>query len=235
MAIIVGIFGSSGDGKTTSTVINPDGSCNFTSEGYKGMDPETHFIINLDRKRLPFPGKMWSEEKKNYIETDDIGQIRNAVTFCAKNPKIKSVGFDTLNLYLAYKEYNDRKKLTFDQWRDIANDIIEINTLCNTILRPDQVAYIMGHVELQTDVDGKEKKVLSVIGKKSKKQQPEGFYPICLMTRVECDGAGNNQYFFQTKAANSSAKTPIGMFQDFEIPNSLKLVDDTIRSYYGIQ
>ena len=92
----------------------------------------------------------------------------------------------------------------------------------------------MGHVELITDVDGKEKKVLSVIGKKSKRQMPEGFYPVCIFTRVESDGNGNNEFYFQTRANNSSDKTPLGMFNDFEIPNSLKLVDQTIRNYYKI-
>ena len=43
---------------------------------------------------------------------------------------------------------------------------------------------------------------------------------------------GNNRYWFQTKANHSSAKTPFGLFKDFEIPNSLKLVDDTVRKYY---
>ena len=198
------------------------------------MSPESLFIINLDRKALPFPAGMWESAKKNYAETSDITQIRNLLTYCAKDPKIKAVMLDTLNLYLAYKEYNDRKKLTFDQWREVFNDIIEINTLCNTILRDDQIAYIMGHVELITDIDGKEKKVLSVIGKKSKKQPPESFYPIVLMTRVESDGEGNNNFYFQTRASNSTAKTPIGMFAEFEIPNSLKLVDDTIRTYYKL-
>lgn len=234
MAKIVGIFGMSGEGKTTSTIINPDGSFDFTKEGYAGMDPASHFIINLDMKDVPFPGDMWSIEKKNMIVTNDIKQIVNALTWASKNPAIKSVALDTINLYLAYKEYNDRKKLSFDNWRDIANDLIEINTMCNTILRPDQIAYIMGHVELITDVNGKEKKVLSVIGKKSKRQMPEGFYPICLFTSMESDGDGNNTFSFETRANQSSGKTPIGMFKDFLIPNSLKLVDDTIRAYYRI-
>ena len=86
----------------------------------------------------------------------------------------------------------------------------------------------------KVNFDGKDKKVLSMIGKKSKKQPPESFYPIVLMTRVESDGDGNNNFYFQTRASNSSAKTPIGMFDDFEIPNSLKLVDTTIRNYYKI-
>lgn len=234
MGKIVGIFGASGEGKTTSAIINPDGTVDLTEKGYKGMSPESTFIINLDRKALPYPAGMWDSSKKNYAETSDINQIVKILKYCAQDTNIKAVMLDTLNLYLSYKEYNDRKKLTFDQWRDIANDIIEINTLCNTVLREDQIAYIMGHVELVTDIDGKDKKVLSMIGKKAKKQPPESFYPIVLMTRAESDGDGNNKFYFQTRASNSSAKTPIGMFDDFEIPNSLKLVDTTIRNYYKI-
>lgn len=234
MAITVGIFGMSGDGKTTSHIINPDGTYDFTPEGYKGMNPKTHFIINLDMKQLPFPAGMWGVTEKNYIATDDFTQIVKALEFCAKSPEIKSVTLDTINLYLAYKEFNDRKKLTYDQWRDVANDIVELLKICNNTLRKDQVVYIMGHVELITDVDGVEKKVLSVIGKKSKRQMPEGFFPICLFTRVEYDGYGNNTHTFETKANRSTAKTPIGMFKDLTIPNSLRLVDDTIRQHYKL-
>lgn len=106
--------------------------------------------------------------------------------------------------------------------------------LCNTTLRDDQIAYVLGHTELQTDVDGNEKRVLSAIGKKQKKQQVEGFFPIVLFTYVEDEGDDNCKYFFETKKNRSSAKTPIGMFKDFRIPNSLALVDETIRKYYGI-
>ena len=130
--------------------------------------------------------------------------------------------------------YLNDVKITKQQWRDVANDVIELNVLCNTLLRDDQIAYIFGHTMLQTQQDGSEKMVFSVIGKKLTKTQPEGFYPIVLMTRVEFGDDGDNQYFFQTKANHSSAKTPIGMFDKFEIPNSLKLVDNTVRSYYKI-
>lgn len=232
MATIVAILGASGDGKTTSTIINPDGTCDF--ENYQGMDPKSHFIINLDRKTLPFPGGMWDTEHKNYIEPSDFAGIKKALKYCANTESIKSVAIDTVNIYLAMKEFNDRKKMNFDQWRDIANDIIELNILCNTTLRKDQIAYIFGHTMLQTQQDGTEKVVFSVIGKKLTKTQPEGFYPIVLMTRVEYGDDGDNKYYFQTKANHSSAKTPLGLFKDFEIPNSLSLVDATIRKYYKI-
>lgn len=114
------------------------------------------------------------------------------------------------------------------------NDVIELNILCNTELRKDQTVYIFGHTMLQTQQDGSEKVVFSVIGKKLTKTQPEGFYPIVLMTRVEYGDGGSNSYWFQTRANHSSAKSPLGMFSEFEIPNSLKLVDDTIRKYYKL-
>lgn len=232
MATIVAIIGDSGDGKTSSTIINPDGKCDF--QNYNGMNPETHFIINLDRKTLPFPGGMWNREKKNYAEPQTFEQIKQCLVFCAKNEQIKSVAIDTINIYLAMREFNDRKRLSYDQWRDISNDIIELNSLCNTLLREDQIVYIMGHTMLQTQQDGTEKKVFSVIGKKLTKVQPEGFYPIVLVTRIEYGDNGENSYYFQTKANHSSAKTPLGMFSQYEIPNSMKLVDDTIRNYYKI-
>ena len=233
MAVIVAILGASGDGKTTSTIINPDGK--FNLENYQGMDPKSHFIINLDRKTLPFPGGMWGTEQHNYMEPQTFDDIRKALAYCAKNESIKSVSIDTVNIWLAMKEFNDRKKMSFDQWKDVANDVIELNMLCNTTLRPDQIVYIFGHTMLQTQQDGTEKMVFSVIGKKLTKTQPEGFYPIVLMTRVDYGDDGDNKYFFQTKANRSSAKTPMGMFSEFEIPNSLKLVDNKVREYYKMK
>ena len=229
---IVAILGPSGDGKTTSTIINPDGK--FDLNNYQGMNPKSHFIINLDRKTLPFPAGMWDTEHRNYVEPKNFDEIRTALAYCAKNPEIKSVAIDTINIWLAMKEFNDRKKMSFDQWKDLANDVIELNMLCNTTLRPDQIVYIFGHTMLQTQQDGTEKMVFSVVGKKLTKTQPEGFYPIVLMTRVDYGDDGDNKYYFQTKANHSSAKTPLGLFDKFEIPNSLKLVDDAVRKYFNL-
>lgn len=107
--------------------------------------------------------------------------------------------------------------------------------LCNKVLREDQIAYVNGHTELVTNVEGQEVKALSVIGKKSKRTPPEAFFPICLFTATDDEGDGTCSFWFETKKNKSSAKTPIGMFDEFRIPNSLKLVDDTIRKYYSMK
>lgn len=231
MGKIVAIFGESGDGKTTSTIIGPNGKFN---NPYDGMDPNSHLILNLDSKPLPLPTNLWSEKIGNCICPKDFDEIRSTIEMAANAPNVKSIAIDTINIYLAMKEFNDRRKMTYDQWRDVANDIIELNMLCNNVLRDDQIAYIMGHTMLQTQPDGTEKRVCSVIGKKLTKVQPEGFYTIVLFTQVEYGKDGANKYLFQTRAIKSSAKTPIGMFDKFEIPNSMKLVDDTVRKYYDI-
>nr|DAG93854.1 MAG TPA: RecA like NTPase recombinase [Crassvirales sp.] len=237
MAKVVGIFGFSGDGKTSSTIINPDGSIDLSPEGYHGINPESHGILNIDQKSLPFPSllsKQWCAENKNYRETSDIDVIGRTLKVWAADPKIKSVSVDTLNSYLTFKELKDRRKMSFDQWRDLAIDVVDLVTIANTVLREDQICYIMGHVEMITDIDGNERKALATSGRKLKKIFVESLLPIVLFTRVEPGADGNNKYYFETKANRSSAKTPIGMFKDFLIPNSLALVDQSVREYYGI-
>lgn len=78
------------------------------------MNPDSHFIINLDRKRLPFPGGLWSKERKNYHETSSFDDIKKILEFVSKKPEITSVSIDTINIYLAMKEFNERKKMSFD-------------------------------------------------------------------------------------------------------------------------
>lgn len=113
MGKVVAILGNSGDGKTTSTIINPDGT--YDPDNYQGMDPKSHFILNLDRKTLPFPAGMWGVEQRNYFEPVDFNQIKSSLSAIAKMQEVKSVAIDTVNIYLAMKEFNDRKRMSFDQ------------------------------------------------------------------------------------------------------------------------
>ncbi|MBQ5475862.1 MAG: hypothetical protein IIT65_14590, partial [Lachnospiraceae bacterium] len=93
------------------------------------MNPDSHFIMNLDGKALPFPAGMWSKEKHNYCEPKDFADIKKWLDYCSKQENIKSISIDTINIYLSMKEFNDRKKMTFDQWKDYANDVIELNSM----------------------------------------------------------------------------------------------------------
>ena len=242
MAITVGIFSSSGSGKTTSIVVNPDGKCVYLLDGdpnkaeqYEAMNPETTVFINGDKKRPPFPlGDKWIKGK-NYFETADTEAISTMVKgISAKGTNVKSIIIDTVNNLMLEFEMMESKKLTFDKWNDLSKQIFALISDCNA-LRDDLIVYFAGHVNLYTDVDGNESKCLTTNGRKLEKIKLESKLPIVLFGTVERGTQGDNKFFFETQQNRSTGKTPLGMFKDFLIPNSLKLVDDTIRKYYGIE
>lgn len=231
MAITVGIFNQSGGGKSTSIVINPDGTYNPTE--YKGMDPDTTVVINSDMKRLPFKSEKWIEGT-NVFTNSDINYIKDLLKRIGSGTKIKAVVIDTINGVMVDKEMLESKKLSFDKWADLAKDIYEIVSIANG-LRDDLVIYFTGHVTLYTDVDGNESKCLITNGRKLEKIKLESKLPIVLFGTVERGSNGNNKYYFETQSNRSTAKSPLGMFDEFKIPNSLSLVDSKIREYYDIK
>lgn len=240
MAVTVGILAESGQGKTTSLVINPDGSCIYLnkehpmySEEYNGMNPETTVIINADGKSLPFKNDGKWKRGVNLIKTSDVDAIKKWISQLVKNGK-KSIVIDTINAIMIDREMNDIKKKSYDKWADLAQDIYELITFCNTDLPDDIIVYFNGHVGIYTDTDGFESKCLITNGKKLEKIKLETKLPIVLFCSVTKGQNGTHIYQFETQASRSTAKSPIGMFTEFLIPNSLKLVDNSIREYYGI-
>ena len=231
MAITVGIFNQSGGGKSTSIVINPDGT--YNPADYKGMDPDTTVVINSDMKRLPFKSEKWIEGT-NVFTNSDINYIKDLLKRIGSGTKIKAVVIDTINGVMVDKEMLESKKLSFDKWADLAKDIYEIVSIANG-LRDDLVIYFTGHVTLYTDVDGNESKCLITNGRKLEKIKLESKLPIVLFGTVERGSNGNNKYYFETQSNRSTAKSPLGMFDEFKIPNSLSLVDSKIREYYDIK
>ena len=232
MGKTVGIFGQSGEGKSTSIVINPDGSYNIAE--YQGMNPKSTVIFNSDRKDLPFPSRGEWMEGKNVYTMSGVKEIKDTLLALNKINAVKSVYIDTVNGIMLDREMMDKKKLTYDKWADLSYDIYELISFCNTELRNDMIIYFSGHVTVFTDVDGNEAKCLVTNGKKLEKIKLESKLPIVLFTSVSKGPKGQNTYQFETQANRSTGKSPIGMFDEFLIPNSLKLVDDTIRKYYGI-
>ena len=232
MAKTIGIFGMSGDGKSTSICINPDGTYNPTD--YHGMNPETTVIFNCDRKSLPFKSTDWTEGK-NLFSISDETKIKELIKGISSAPsaKIKTIIIDTINGIMVDKEMFESRKMTYDKWMDLAKGIYELIDIANN-LRNDLTIYFLGHVSLFTDVDGNESKCLVTNGKKLEKIRLESKLPIVLFTNVDKGTNGDNKHYFETKKNRSTAKTPLGMFEEFLIPNSLKLVDDKIRAYYGI-
>ena len=59
----------------------------------------------------------------------------------------------------------------------------------------------------------------------------EGLFTIVLL----CKADRNKHYFVTQSDGTNPCKSPMGMFDEIEIDNDLKLVDDAIREYYGLK
>ena len=98
-----------------------------------------------------------------------------------------------------------------------------------TMLPPDVIVYFLHH----TETDGNTGRIKAkTIGKMLDNYVTlEGKFTIVLKTVVK-DG----QYYFSTQNNGmDTVKSPMGMFEEELIVNDLKMVDDTIREYYGIE
>lgn len=121
-------------------------------------------------------------------------------------------------------EFFDRaNEKGFDKFTTIAANFRDLIHFINEIDEDDKIVYFLHHSEL--DQDGKEK--VKTIGKMlDEKLTVEGCFDVVLYCQ--------DYKFFTQANGQSVAKTPEGMFE-LEIPNDLKMVDDTIRDYYGIK
>jgi hypothetical protein len=198
------------------------------------MDSKSTIIFNSDKKDMPFQSNGQWIDGKNIISISDVKEIKERLKVLNGIPAVKAIYIDTINGIMLDREMMDKKKMTFDKWADLSFDIYELISFCNTELRNDIIVYFSGHVTVFTDVDGNEAKCLVTNGRKLEKIKLESKLPIVLFTNVSKGNRGQNTYQFETQANRSTAKSPIGMFEDFLIPNSLKLIDDTIRKYYSI-
>jgi hypothetical protein len=240
MAITIGVAGETGHGKTTSIVINPDGKCVYLPEGdpnraetYEGMDPSETVIVNCDKKYLPFPMTNGWEQNKNVYWISEYNKIMTLIQKASDSSKIRNVIIDTCNGIMLDKEMKDSKLPGFDKWIDLAKQIYELISYCNAELRNDMIVFLLFHTALYTENEVETRGILTN-GKKLEKIKLESKLPVLLFTTQDTDPAGNISFKFETFANRSRGKTPLGMFKDKLIPNSMRLLEITARKHYGI-
>jgi hypothetical protein len=219
LAYTIAIVGESGNGKSTSV---------------RNLDEKETFYINADGKPLPFKGwrRKYNENNKNYIKTSDPKVIEKMlIDISSKAPNIKHVIIDTMNAIMVDDEFKRMKTKGYDKWIDLAVSIYNIVKLCNETLRDDLKVYMLFHSSVLRDDNGeiKHQRILTN-GRKLDKVQLETKFTIVLFACVSGTD-GNNEFYFETRKNNSTGKTPFGMFEDFKIPNDLKIVSETIDEF----
>lgn len=187
------------------------------SASMRNFKPGEIGIINVSGKPLPF---------RNQLKTVNTDNYENIVkTIIAA--KAKALVIDDAQ-YLMANEFMRTAKVTgYQKFTDLALNFWDLIQVVINNLPPDKIVYFLAHVE--RDANGNEK--MKTIGKMlDEKITIEGLFTIVLKTVVH-----DRHYQFATQTnGQDTVKTPMGMFDDLLIENDLKMVDSTIREYYGI-
>ena len=187
------------------------------SASMRNFKPGEIGIINVSGKPLPFRNNLKTVNTDNY---EDIVKTIIAA-------KAKALVIDDAQ-YLMANEFMRTAKVTgYQKFTDLALNFWKLIQVVINNLPPDKIVYFLAHVE--RDANGNEK--MKTIGKLlDEKITIEGLFTIVLKTVVQ-----DRHYQFATQTnGQDTVKTPMGMFDDLLIENDLKMVDSTIREYYGI-
>lgn len=215
MSKMICVMGESGSGKTTAM---------------RTLDPATTFYIDCDRKGLAWKGwrEQYSTEKKNFTSTRDLVKVNNLIINVSdKAPHMKTIVIDTLNTCMVDKEIKEMdNKDGYAKWIDLAQYVW---TVCETgaKLRADLTVVIVMHSETVRDDFGYTFTRIKTNGRKLEKVVLESLFGTVLLAKCKEDGS----YVFETKAKNSTAKTPMGAFDADEIPNDMGAVLEALKDY----
>ena len=205
MGIAVLILGESGSGKSASMR-------NFTESDVR--------ILNVASKPFPFRNvnKLKKADKATY------SMIKGAVS----SGKSLSYVVDDAQYLMAFESFEKANEIGYTKFTNMAKNYEEMLRYIQEETTPDTIVYIMQHIE--TDENGKVK--AKTLGKMLDQQLTiEGLFTIVLL----CKADRNKHYFVTQSDGTNPCKSPMGMFDEIEIDNDLKIVDDAIREYYGLK
>ena len=213
MSRVICIAGESGSGKTTSL---------------RNLDPKTTYIIDADRKGLSWKGwkAQYNKEAKNYIQTSDVDKIKSLLqNISEKATHIKTVVIDTLNTIMVDDEVKRMKEKGYDKWIDLAQCVWELVSDAH-LLRDDLTVVFMAHTQTERDDSGFYFTRIKTSGRKLEKICLESKFTTVLIAKC-IDG----RYIFETHAKNSTAKSPMGAFEENEIDNDVAEVIRRLEEY----
>ena len=198
-------MGESGSGKSASL---------------RNFKKEDVGILNVASKPLPFRNTngLVTVNKATY------GMIKGAVT----SPNRLSYVIDDAQYLMAFESFDKANIAGYTKFTEMAKNYEEMLRVIQEDTSPDTIVYVMQHID--TDENGKIK--AKTLGKMLDQQLTiEGLFSIVLLAKAD----ERRHYFVTQSDGTNPCKSPMGMFDDVEIDNDLKMVDDTIREYYVLK
>lgn len=206
MGLPVLIYGKSGSGKSRSL---------------KFFAENEIMLVNIEGKALPFRNQF-----KYVCKSDKLDSIMAQLQkMPCKTAVIDDAGYLMTHHFMA-NHRNKKGNASFEMYDDIADTMYFLVQGVKNTLPDDVIVYIMFHED--TGDTGETK--IRTIGKLiDNKVCLEGMVTICLRCMSD-----QGKHFFRTQTDGFDiTKSPEDMFTELEIDNNLKLVDDTIRDFYG--
>ena len=215
MAKTICVMGESGSGKSTSA---------------RTLDPASTFIIDCDKKGLPWKGwrQQYNSDNENYLATDAPATVMMTLKAINNNEKykhIKTIVIDTINGVMVSEEMRNAKVQGYGKWTDLAQYVWEIFDYSLT-MRDDVTVIIVAHSITDADDNGIVFTHIRTNGRKLEKIVLESKLNVVLL--AECK---DGKYIFHTRADRSSVKTPLGAFEADEIPNDMAAVLEALKEY----
>lgn len=189
----------------------------------KTADYELTGYVNAERKPLPFKAvfkfmgkpKTWAGFLKNIEDYGDNPDIKNVIV------DSQSMAFEMLHNemkntfkgYDIYSNYNREVNKYFDMIRNIQKDII--------VLSHDETLADQGYKQRKAKVHGKEYE-----------GRVEAYYTVVLFADKRLKDS-KPQYFLRTFQEDTSTKSPEGLFEGLEIPNSADFIFKSLENYYS--
>ena len=185
------------------------------SASLRNFEPDEVGIFNVAGKPLPFRKRLPTVNNATY----------HKIYQGLSKPSRKAYVIDDSQYLMAFEELDRAKETGYSKFTEMALNFSGLVRYCIASLPPDVIVYFLHHIETTDTGKVKAKTVGKMI---DSKLTLEGLFSIVLLCEVGQDG----RHFVTQSDGYTTAKSPMEMFPE-TIDNDLKLVDSTIREYYG--
>lgn len=207
MGIPVLLLGKSGSGKSASL---------------RNFQPGEVGIINVLGKPLPFKGKLPS------VVTDSYDMVYTVISKSKTDSiVIDDAGYLMTNQFMRGHASTGAGNAIFSFYNDLGDRFWSLVRFVVEQTPENKIVYFIMHEDKNDFGDIKPKTIGKML---DEKVCVEGMFTIVIRSVLS-----NGKHVFKTQTDGFDVcKTPIGMFEQSETDNDLKLVDTTIREYYEL-